>query len=55
MSASKHGAGNLSRRDFLATAAAVVGGTAAAGVMAGAVPVPVAYGMEEGVIYWEVE
>ena len=50
MSASRHGAGNLSRRDFLTTAAAVVGGTAAAGVMAGAVPVPVAYGMEEGVI-----
>ena len=50
MSRSENKASNLSRRDFLATAAAVMGGTAAAGVMAGAVPVPVAYGMEEGVI-----
>lgn len=42
--------GNLSRRDFLTKAATVVGGTAAAGVMAGTIPVPVAYAVPEDVI-----
>ncbi|MEG0682371.1 MAG: FAD-binding protein [Raoultibacter sp.] len=42
--------GDLSRRDFLSRAAAAVGGAAALGVAAGALPVPLAFAEPAGVI-----
>ena len=46
----QHDSAKLSRRDFLATAATVVGGTAAASALSGVIPGSLAHGMENGMI-----